>query len=150
MRNVLSRTTRATGAMVAAVIRTIFAQPDAAAVKAQHDEVATTLARSHPKVADMLLDAKDDLLAFTEFPVAHWRQIWSTNPIERLNKQIKRRTAVVGTFPNPQALARLAGHVLIEQHDEWDGSDRRYFSDQSMALLRHETKEVAIPEITAA
>ena len=150
MRNVLSHTTKATGPMVASIIRTIFAQPDAASVRAQFDEVASTLARTHPKVADMLRDAKDDLLAFSAFPAAHWRQIWSTNPIERLNKEIKRRTLVVGTFPNPQALARLAGHVLIEQHDEWDGSDRRYFSDQSMALLRHDAKEVAIPELTAA
>ena len=68
-------------------------------------------------------------------PAAHWRQIWSTNPLERVNKEIKRRTDVVGTFPNPAALLRLAGHVLIEQHDEWDGADRRYFSEHSMKLL---------------
>ena len=150
MRNALAHTTKATGPMVASIIRTIFAQPDPDSVHAQFDEVVATLARTHPKVAEMLADSKDDLLAFTAFPTAHWRQIWSTNPLERLNKEIKRRTAVVGTFPNPAALTRLTGHVLIEQHDEWDGSERRYFSEQSMALLNHDTKEVAIPELTAA
>src|SRR3546814_10442324 len=85
--------------------------------------------RSHPKIAEMLETARTDLLAFAEFPYPHWHQIWSTNPLERVNKEIKRRTDVVGTFPNPAALLRLAGHVLIEQHDEWDGADRRYFSE---------------------
>ena len=108
------------------------------------------LTRSHPKVAGMLEDAREDLLAFTGFPPAHWRQVWSTNPLERVNKEIKRRTDVVGTFPNPAALLRLAGHVLIEQHDEWDGADRRYFSEHSMKLLNVEPEEVAIPELTAA
>lgn len=93
---------------------------------------------------------REDLLAFTGLPVAHWRQIWSTNPLERVNKEIKRRTDVVGTFPKPAALLRLAGHVLIEQHDEWDGADRRYFSEHSMELLDAEPEEVAIPELIAA
>ncbi|MBM7826287.1 transposase-like protein [Microbacterium aurum] len=117
---------------------------------AQFHEVVRMLARSHPKVADMLEDAKNDILAFCGFPQQHWRQIWSTNPLERVNKEIKRRTDVVGTFPNPAALLRLAGHVLIEQHDEWDGADRRYFSEHSMKLLQVEAEEVAIPELAAA
>ncbi|MCS5729546.1 IS256 family transposase, partial [Herbiconiux moechotypicola] len=150
MRNVLSNVPKTAGPMVASIIRTIFAQPDTEHVRAQFDEVVRMLTRSHPKVAGMLDTARDDLLAFTEFPAAHWRQIWSTNPLERLNKEIKRRTDVVGTFPNPAALLRLAGHVLIEQHDEWDGADRRYFSEHSMALLLTEPEEVAIPELTAA
>ena len=108
------------------------------------------LTRSHPKIADMLEDAKNDILAFCGFPQQHWRQIWSTNPLERVNKEIKRRTDVVGTFPNPAALLRLAGHVLIEQHDEWDGADRRYFSEHSMKLLTATDEEVAIPELNAA
>ena len=98
----------------------------------------------------MLEDARDDLLAFAPFPYAHWRQIWSTNPLERVNKEIKRRTDVVGTFANPAALLRLAGHVLIEQHDEWDGADRRHFSEHSMKLLDVTEEEVAIPELAAA
>lgn len=150
MRNVLANVPKAAGSMVASIIRAIFAQPDGEHVRAQFDEVVRMLTRSHPKVADMLEAARDDLLAFTAFPFPHWRQIWSTNPLERVNKEIKRRTDVVGTFPNPAALLRLAGHVLIEQHDEWDGADRRYFSEHSMALLLAEPEEVAIPELTAA
>jgi len=138
------------GPMVASIIRTIFAQPDKKHVHAQFHEVVRMLGRSHPKVAEMLEDARDDLLAFAEFPCPHWRQIWSTNPLERVNKEIKRRTDVVGTFPNPAALLRLAGHVLIEQHDEWDGADRRYFSEHSMKLLNATAEEVAIPELAAA
>ncbi len=102
----------------------------------------------------MLDDAKEDLLAFTGFPHRHWRQIWSTNPLERVNKEIKQRTDVVGVFPNPAALLRLAGAVLVEQHDEWEAADRRYFSAASMAELaamNNSTKEVeTMPEITAA
>ena len=150
MRNVLANVPKTAGPMVASIIRTIFAQPDAGHVHTQFDEVVRMLTRSHPKVAGMLEDARDDLLAFTGFPVAHWRQIWSTNPLERVNKEIKRRTDVVGTFPNPAALLRLAGHVLIEQHDEWDGADRRHFSEHSMKLLNIEPEEVAIPELAAA
>lgn len=150
MRNVLANVQKTAGPMVASIIRTIFAQPDAEHVNCQFDEVVRMLTRSHPKVADMLEDARDDLLAFTGFPPAHWRQIWSTNPLERVNKEIKRRTNVVGTFPNPAALLRLAGHVLIEQHDEWDGADRRHFSEHSMKLLDVKEEEVALPELNAA
>ena len=139
------------GPMVASIIRTIFAQPDTEHVFAQFHEVTRMLTRSHPKIADMLEDARRTTSSRSAaFPQQHWRQIWSTNPLERVNKEIKRRTDVVGTFPNPAALLRLAGHVLIEQHDEWDGADRRYFSEHSMKLLNANTEEVAIPELTAA
>lgn len=93
------------------------------------------LPRYYPKVAAMLTNAQPDLLAFAAFPRRHWSQIWSTNPLERVNKVIKRRTDVVGLFPNTAALLRLSGSVLIEQHDEWEAADRRYFSEASMLEL---------------
>jgi transposase-like protein len=109
----------------------------------------TMLARSHPKVAAMLDDAQHDLLAFAAFPQQHWRQIWSANSFERVNKEIKRRTDVVGVFPNPAALLRLAGSVLIEQHDEWEAGDRRYFSESSMLELKTmNDPTIAVPEVT--
>ena len=95
--------------MVAAAIRTVFAQPDAARCREQFDTIAVILGRQLPEVEAMMREAKDDLLAFSAFPQVHWRQLWSTNPLERTNKEIKRRTDVVGVFPNPAALLRLAG-----------------------------------------
>jgi putative transposase len=135
MRNVLSRVSKGHAEMVAATIRTIFAQPTADTVAAQVDTVAATLERQFPAVAGLLLDAKADVTAFATFPHAHWHKIWSTNPLERLNREVKRRTDVVGIFPNTDALLRLAACVLIEAHDEWQDSDRRYLSEESMALL---------------
>jgi putative transposase len=118
MRNVLARVLKGNAEMVAAAIRTNFAQPDAEHVHSQLDVIAGMLGRQFPQVEAMLREAEDDLLAFTGFPVAHWKKIWSTNPLERLNKEIKRRTDFVGVFPNPAALLRLAGAVLVEAHDE--------------------------------
>ena len=152
MRNVLARVPKGNAEMVAAAIRTIFAQPDADHVHSQLDVIAGMLGRQFPQVEVMLREAEDDLLAFTDFPVAHWKKIWSTNPLERLNKEIKRRTDVVGVFPNPDALLRLAGAVLVEAHDEWQVSDRRYLSEGSMALLNRPdpTEEVAQPALIAS
>ncbi len=143
LRNVLTRVPRGNAEMDAAAIRTIFAQPDAEHVHSQLDMIATMLGRQFPSVEAMLLDAKEDILAFTAFPVAHWKKIWSTNPLERVNKEIKRRTDVVGVFPNPEALLRLAGAVLVEIHDEWAVADRRYLSEASMKTITTMTKEVA-------
>jgi transposase-like protein len=134
MRNVLARVPKASAEMVAA-IRTIFAQPDATHVRSQLDEVAHMLDAQFPDVAALLRDACDDLLAFTAFPVAHWRKIWSTNPLERINGEIKRRTNVVGIFPHDASIIRLVTAVLVETHDEWAVAERRYLSEESMAKL---------------
>jgi transposase-like protein len=154
MRNVLAAVPKGSQEMVAAAIRTIFAQPDAEHVRDQLDVIATMLGRQFPKVETMLRDAADDLTAFADFPTAHWKKLWSTNPLERVNKEIKRRTDVVGVFPNPTALLRLAGSVLIEVHDEWQVSDRRYLSEASMEQIgANDTqtgKEVAVPALIAS
>jgi transposase-like protein len=135
MRNVLARVPKASAEMVAAAIRTIFAQPDAAHVRAQLAEVASMLDGQFPDVSSMLTDAAEDLLAFTGFPQAHWRKIWSTNPLERLNGEIKRRTNVVGVFPNDASVLRLVTAVIVETHDEWAVAERRYLSEESMAKI---------------
>lgn len=150
LRNVLAQVPKGNAEMVAAAIRTIFAQPDAAHVREQLDVIAGMLGRQLPKVETMLRDAAHDLLAFTGFPPSHWKKIWSTNPLERLNKEIKRRTDVVGVFPNPEALLRLAGAVLVEAHDEWQTSDRRYLAEGSMAQISAAPKAPATSELVAA
>ena len=136
MRNVLCRVPRGSQEMVAAAIRTIFAQPDASSVKEQLESIADKLGRQFPDVQTMLQDAAPDICAFAGFPNSHWRRIWSTNPLERVNAEIKRRADVVGIFPNPEAIVRLAGAVLMETHDEWQIAERRYFSEGSMAEMR--------------
>lgn len=108
MRNVLARVGKGHGEMVAAAVRTVFAQPTGPGVRAHVEVVAKTLDSQFPAVAGMLRDARDELTAFADFPEAHWRKVWSTNPLERLNREVKRRTDVVGIFPNDQALMRLA------------------------------------------
>jgi len=152
LRNVLAAVPKGHAEMVAAAIRTIFAQPDAEHVRSQLDVIAGMLGRQFGKVETMLREAANDITAFADFPVAHWKKIWSTNPLERVNKEIKRRTDVVGVFPNPAALLRLAGSVLVETHDEWQVSDRRSLSEGSMALLdKHSTvEEVATPALLTA
>jgi transposase-like protein len=146
LRNVLARVPRGSAEMVAAAIRTIFAQPTGAEVIEQLDKVAAMLAPKFPRVAAMLADAREELTAFTTFPVAHWRKLWSTNPLERLNKEIKRRTNVVGIFPDDAAVLRLAGAVLIETHDEWQVAERRYLSEGSMAKLAQTGDDAAEPK----
>jgi putative transposase len=135
LRNVLARIPRGSAEMVLAAVRTIWAQPDGTAVAEQLDEIAAKLTPRFPVVATMLVAAREDVLAFTAFPVSHWRKVWSTNPLERVNKEIKRRTDVVGIFPNEAAVLRLAGAVLLEVHDEWAIAERRYLAEGSMALL---------------
>ncbi len=135
MRNVLCRVPKGSQEMVAAAIRTVFAQPDAAAVADQLASIAEKLGRQFPAVEAMLREAAPDICAFAAFPVAHWKKIWSTNPLERVNKEIKRRTNVVGIFPNEAGVVRLAGSILLEVHDEWQIAERRYLSERSMATL---------------
>jgi len=119
--------------LLATLVRSIFAQPDTAQVVAQHERVVDQLAERFPAAAEHLADAGHEILAFTGFPNEHWRQIWSTNPQERLNKEIRRRTDVVGTFPHRESVVRLIGAVLAEQNDEW-ADTRRYMTVE--ALLR--------------
>ena len=145
LRNLLTKVPKSAQPLVATLVRSIFAQPDAAQVAAQHERVVDQLAERFPAAAAHLAEAGPEILAFTDFPKEHWRQIWSTNPQERLNKEIRRRTDVVGTFPDRASVLRLVGAVLAETHDEW-ADTRRYMSVD--ALLRPdpvtETKELPL------
>jgi putative transposase len=133
-RNLLATVPKAHVEMVAAAFRSIFALGTRAEVEARWDEVTDTLAERFPKAAESMRRARGDVLAFCAFPAAHWRKIWSNNPLERLNKEVKRRSNVVGIFPNDAAAIRLIGAVLADQHDEW-AIARRYLSETSMARL---------------
>ena len=134
-RNLLAHVPKGHQNMVAAVFRTIFAQPDPATVEATWDSVRDQLAGRFLKIGALMDEAKAEVLAFTAFPRAHWTRIWSTNPLERVNKEIKRRARVVGIFPNPAAVIHLVGSVLTDMHDEWQAAERHYLSEGSMAQL---------------
>jgi putative transposase len=143
MRNALSLVPKAAQQMVGATIRTVFAQPDAQSAHEQWQRVCDGFRHRFPRLADLMEEAEEDILAYATFPVEHWQKIRSNNPLERLNKEVKRRTEVVGIFPNEAAVIRLVGAVLSEQHDEWQVG-KRYFSAGSLAKL--ERKEEAIVE----
>jgi len=134
-RNLLTRVPKSAQPWVSTLVRTIFEQPDAASVRAQHAQVVTALEAKLPAAAAHLDEARDDILAFTAFPRQVWRQTWSNNPRERLNKEIRRRTDVVGIFPGRAAIIRLVGAVLAEQNDEWTEA-RRYMGPEILAACR--------------
>ncbi len=149
MRNALALVPKAASQVVAAAIRTVFAQLDVASAREQWRRVADNFRVRYPRLAELMDGAEEDVLAYLSFPPEHWRQIWSNNPLERLNKEIKRRTDVVGIFPNRGAIIRLVGSVLAEQHDEWQVS-RRYLSAESLAKLYEEVQPEAIPALLTA
>ena len=135
LRDVLAHVPRGAQGLIAAFGRTIFAQPDGPSAHRQLGDVAEHLRSRFPKAAETLLAAEDDVLAYAAVPREHWSKVWSTNPLERLNRELARRTDVVGIFPNRDALLRLAGALLAEQHDEWLTSDRRYLPVGSLTRL---------------
>ena len=122
--NLMSVTPKSSWGWVKALLHSVYDQPDAEAVHAQYDRVLDALQDKLPAVADHLDHARADVLAFTAFPKEVWRQIWSNNPNERLNREIRRRTDVVGIFPDRDSVTRLVGAVLAEQHDEWAEGSR--------------------------
>jgi transposase-like protein len=140
MRNLLTRVPKSAQGMVATLVRGIFAQPDERTTWAAHSSVVQQLEKRFPEAAKLLDHAAAELLAFTAFPKAHWKQIWSNNPQERLNKELRRRSDVVGIFPNRAAIIRLLGAVLAEQHDEW-AVIRRYLTIGPLdALVQKQTE----------
>src|SRR6266700_5008893 len=132
MRNLLTRVPKSAQGFVATMVRTIFAQPDAATVHEQHTRIVAQLEGRFAEAAALLDEAGADLLAFTSFPKEHWRQLWSNNSLERLNKEIRRRTDVVGIFPDRASIIRLVGALLAEQNDEWT-EQRRYIGAEILA-----------------
>ena len=151
VRNLLTRVPKSAQTLAATLVRSIFAQPDLEAVWAQHARIVEQLQERFSDAASLLTEAGSDVLAFATFPREHWRQIWSNNPQERLNREVRRRTDVVGIFPDRAAIVRLVGAVLAEQHDEWLVA-RRYLSAESLKVAQMaatEEKEV-VPELAAA
>lgn len=149
--NLMAITPKSSWPWVRTLLHSVYDQPDTQSVGAQYDRIIDALNDKLPKVADHLDAARTDLLAFTAFPKQIWRQIWSNNPQERLNKEIRRRTDVVGIFPDRAALIRLVGAVLAEQHDEWIES-RRYLGLDVLARSRSNpsTDTTAHEEVTPA
>ncbi|WP_249402331.1 transposase [Streptomyces sp. YIM 121038] len=143
LRNVFGVIDQDSGEMVAATIRTVFTQPAAELVRAQLDTVADMPGAQFPQAKAMLLGAKEDLTAFADFPPRHWKKIQSTNPLERIDREIKRGADAVQVFPNDDALLRLVTAVLFEMHDEWTAFPRRYLPEGSMDKLYRELPESA-------
>jgi putative transposase len=149
MRNALALVPKSAAPLVAATIRTVFAQPDAESSQAQWREVADRFRGRFARLAALLDEAEVDVLAYLAVPRPHWRQVWSTNPLERLNKEVKRRSNVVGIFPNAAAVVRLVGMVVAEQHDEWQVSRRSVSADSLTSLLAEPGDVAPLPELAA-
>jgi len=148
MRNALSYVPKTAQGLVATTIRTVFVESDLARARARWRHVADSFRDRFERLATLMDDAEDDVLAYLGFPPEHGRQIWSNNPQERLNREVTRRTAVVGLVPNAPAVLRLVGAVLGEQHDEWQ-TGRRYMSAESLAKLAISGEEVRQPLLVA-
>jgi putative transposase len=136
MRNILSHVPHGDHAIVAAALRTIYAQPNQDAARRQLRAVYEAMHTRWQNAAQLLVEAEDDILAYMSFPVEHWKRIYSTNVLERLHKEVRRRTNVVGVFPNEASVIRLVGAILQEQDDEWEVA-KRYFSLESMYRIYH-------------
>jgi putative transposase len=149
MRNLLAHVPKSHKEMIAATIRTVFAQPDPESTRDQLRQVVGMLEVRYPAAAEVLAEAEADVTAYANFPKAHWRKIASTNPLERVNKEIKRRSNVVGIFPDDQSVLRLVGAVLAEVHDDWQTTDRRYLSEGSMKLIGQQPMEVTTSDTPA-
>ena len=148
MTNLLTRVPKRAQMWVATMVRSIYQQPSAEEVHSQHEKVVEQLTERFPQAASMLDEAGADILAFTHFPMEHWKKIWSNNPQERLNKEMRRRTDVVGIFPNRSATLRLVGAVLTEKNDEWVVG-RRYLTP-CVATKQEALQEVSLTQSTAA
>jgi putative transposase len=148
MRNALSLVPKAAQQMVGATIRTVFAQPDSQSARQQWLRVSDGFQHRFPRLSELMEEAEEDVLVYAAFPQEHWQKIWSNNPLERVNKELKRRTNVVGIFPNEAAVIRLVGAVLLEQHDEWQVS-KRYCSLGSLAKLERKEELTEQPQLIA-
>jgi putative transposase len=155
MRNALSLVPKAAQQMVGATIRTVFAQPDAKrSAREQWRRVSDGFRQRFLRLSELMDEAEEDVLSYAAFPQEHWQKIWSNNPLERVNKEVKRRTNVVGIFPNEAAVIRLVGSILCEQHDEWQVEwqvCKRYFSTGSLAKLDRREEQIAEqPQLVAS
>jgi putative transposase len=148
MRNALCLVPKAAQQMVGATIRTVFAQPDSESAHQQWRKVSDGFRARFSKLSFLMDEAEEDVLSYSVFPQEHWQKVWSNNPLERVNKEVKRRTNVVGIFPNEAAVVRLVGAVLLEQHDEWQVA-KRYFSLGSLAKLERKEELTEQPQLIA-
>jgi putative transposase len=150
MRNALSLVPKAAQQMVVATIRTVFAQPDAQSAHQLWRRISEGFRHRFGRLSELMEEAEEDVLAYAVFPAEHWQKIWSNNPLERVNKEVKRRTNVVGIFPTEGSVIRLVGSILSEQHDEWQVS-KRYFSAGSLAKLDRKEEHLAEqPQLVAS